>query len=41
METLVLLCTIVVCAFLGVLLGGVFLFGFLGLVSRMVAPSTE
>ena len=41
METLVLLCTIVFCAILGVLLGGVCLLGFLGLVSRMVAPTTE
>ena len=38
MDTLVLLCTVVFCAFVGVVVGGVCLLGFLGLVSRMVAP---
>jgi hypothetical protein len=38
MDTFVLLCTIVLCAFVGVLMGGVCLLGFLGLVSRMVTP---
>jgi hypothetical protein len=38
MDTLVLLCTVVLCTFVGVVVGGVCLLGFLGLVSRMVAP---
>ncbi len=38
MYSLVLLCTIVLCAFVGVMVGGVCLLGFVGLVSRMVAP---
>lgn len=38
MDSLVLLSTIVLCALVGVLLGGVCLLGFLGLVSRMVTP---
>ena len=38
MDTLVLLGTIVMCALVGVLMGGVCLLGFLGLVSRMVTP---
>ncbi len=38
MDSFVLLCTIVLCAFVGVMVGGVCLLGFLGLVSRMVAP---
>ncbi len=38
MDSLVLLCTIVLCALVGVMVGGVCLLGFLGLVSGMVAP---
>ncbi len=38
MDSLILLCTIIFCALVGVMLGGVCLLGFLGLVSRMVTP---
>jgi hypothetical protein len=38
METLVLFCTVILCTFLGVALGGACLLATLGLVARMVAP---
>ena len=40
MDTLILLCTIVVCTVVGIGLGGLFLLGFLGLVSRVVASDS-
>ncbi len=38
MDSLVLLCTVVLCTFVGVMVGGVCLLGFLGLVSKLVVP---
>ncbi len=36
MDSLVLLCTVLLCTFVGIMVGGVCLLGFLGLVSKLV-----
>ena len=40
METMILLCTIILCTAVGIALGGLCLLGFLGLVSRVITPDS-